>query len=894
MKVDPKLKAATTARVTAVMFAGMMILIGQSPAALAQYGPRAWSPPSTGTFFSLQLGGTNYVPSPFLPFDPIDVPVYPVLSNTNWFVYDDTDLDLSSGGSQTSSELTPPGDGDAWDPPAYVRTYGSNDLWIELLSVDTTNQQAHLLLHGTVPDDRYQLLATNQLSSDGAAWTLSEIISGTGSTNQTPFSPFNIETNSQMFFRAHHADPVVAIYQISDAIEPNPTTGEPARSGFIGIESYQALTTDLPVYYTMRGTAQSGVEYSNLAQVVTLSSGNLFTNIEIIPREDNLVEGVETVIVSIKQTNGYLIDPTGSSATVLIKDSPIVVSVYFQTNAIEPDGPPGVAAQIGAFKFFRNDDLSLYPEMTVYYAVTGTASNGVDYVLLTNSFVFPEYESIVPLEVTPLADSILEGTETVTVTLVPTNTYLVDPNQASQTVNILESSTTVSIAWIRDAIETNSTLHVGQTGIFRVSRTDSRGESPSLSVHYQVSGTASNGLDYATLSGTVTLASGAADTNVFVETLPDNLIEGDETVILTVVPNGDQYYVSQANSSATVTIRDSVYFLTVTNLPVPVGMDYHVPSNSLLVSLYGSGVPGVVVTNIFKQIYTNITTSGGARTNLIVANWSGVVGVTDEVKMATVKMPIGTVTNSAGFTNGDLFFASSTGIGWVAADGTRSNLDWCVLTNSTVTNVLLLRGGLCVDQTGTFSNKLIAVTSSGDTPSLKGVWSVDSNKNPYLLTQIFTAHLEGVTTLTNDVQRWGLWAGTIITGDEAHTDPISGVPDPLIYTISTNGAVGTYHTKNLITGGIFPEDFDVIPANQNLYITAYEKNIIMELPAQYFVEKVGDLLITQAGEGAPPGLFIVHWNSQGSNFVISSIPIPSSVGNHIEHVTFAPLPLPAH
>ena len=140
MKVDPKLRAATTARVAAIMSAGMMILIGQSPAALAQYGPRAWSPPSTGTFFSLQLGGTNYVPSPFLPFDPIDVPVYPVLSSTNWFVYDDTDLDLSSGGSQTSSELTPPGDGDAWDPPAYVRTYGSNDLWIELLSVDTTNQ----------------------------------------------------------------------------------------------------------------------------------------------------------------------------------------------------------------------------------------------------------------------------------------------------------------------------------------------------------------------------------------------------------------------------------------------------------------------------------------------------------------------------------------------------------------------------------------------------------------------------------------------------------------------------------------------------------------------------------------------------------------------------------
>jgi hypothetical protein len=62
----------------------------------AQYGPRCWTPPWFGNFFSLQMGGTNFVPTPFLPFNPIEVPVYPVFGRTNSYVYDDTLIDQLS------------------------------------------------------------------------------------------------------------------------------------------------------------------------------------------------------------------------------------------------------------------------------------------------------------------------------------------------------------------------------------------------------------------------------------------------------------------------------------------------------------------------------------------------------------------------------------------------------------------------------------------------------------------------------------------------------------------------------------------------------------------------------------------------------------------------------
>lgn len=875
------------------LFALFTCFIGAPPSALAQ------------TFFIQSQGG---VPLPFDPYDgaepivTIDAArqIYQVQDNTNdWnMLMTAQELDAMSASSSMSANSLDPGDtnniGGGGSYTNYFQpsiVFGSNDLWIEITNVDIINEQASLILHGTVPDEHYQLLSSNVLSGNGQAWTLGEYIIGAANTNLTAFSTFNIDTNSQMFFRAHHANPVIAISAGPNAVEPNAAAGDPGQIGHFQFQSYYTLSNDLPVYYQISGTAMNGVDYSNITGVVTVPANTSLTNIDIVPLADGLVEGVETVILTIQQTNDYLIDPFASSATILIEDSSTVVGVYqYQANAIEPNGPSGVAAQIGTFQFNRYDDRSLYPQMTIYYVVSGTASNGVDYVTLTNSLVFSNGVSTVLLDVIPLADSILEGVETATVTLVPTNSYVVDTNNFTQTINIVDSSTTVSIFFNQDAIETNAAAGVGQIGIFNLSRSDTRGEFPPLTVNYSISGTASNGVDYVTLSGSVTFATGAGDTNIFVKTLPDNLIEGDETVTLTLIPNGSAYYISQDNSNATLTIHDTVYFSTVTNLSSPIAVDYYTPSNSLIVSYnYDSGTP------TFARIYTNITIVGGVPvTNVVVTNWSGVGGVPDEVYLTIPRMPVSVLTNSAGFTNGDLFFGSGTGIGWLSADATRSNLDWCILTNSVETNQLHLRGGICTDQTGTFSNRLIAVTTDGDSLSQKGVWLVDSKAHPTLLAQILTEHLEGVTTLTNDVQKWGPWAGKIITGDEDHVDPDTLARDPLIYTISTNGIVATNHTKAMIPNGIFPEDFDVILANQNLYITAINNNSIMELPSSYFTNNIGDLLITDAGEVGPAGLYIVHWNSQGSNFVTTSIPIPDSVGGHIEGVTFAPIQLPGH
>lgn len=70
--------------------------------------------------------------------------------------------------------------------------------------------------------------------------------------------------------------------------------------------------------------------------------------------------------------------------------------------------------------------------LTVQYALSGSATAGADYAALSGSVTIPAGASTATVVVTPLDDSAVEGTETVTLTLQSSSTYVVGtPNSAS-------------------------------------------------------------------------------------------------------------------------------------------------------------------------------------------------------------------------------------------------------------------------------------------------------------------------------------------------------------------------------------------------------------------------------------------------------------------------------
>ena len=76
-----------------------------------------------------------------------------------------------------------------------------------------------------------------------------------------------------------------------------------------------------------------------------------------------------------------------------------------------------------------------------------------------------------------------------------------------------------------------------------------------MSVIYTVGGTATNGADYQSLSGTVNIATGQTSAMITVTPIDDTAVEGNETVVLTVNASGS--YTLGNPSSTTVTIADN-------------------------------------------------------------------------------------------------------------------------------------------------------------------------------------------------------------------------------------------------------------------------------------------------------------------------------------------------
>jgi hypothetical protein len=381
-------------------------------------------------------------------------------------------------------------------------------------------------------------------------------------------------------------------------------------------------------------------------------------------------------------------------------------------------------------------------------------------------------------------------------------------------------------------------------------------------------------VDYVAITNRVVIPAGNNTTNLYIQSFYTTNWSPDVTLIVTLIlTNG--YLIDPTLYSATNFIADNK-FQFVTYLSAPEGgIDYDPFLNNLIASgdfLFGSQYYG------FERLGTN--TAGG----LATTNWSGISGLSSGVE---IKLAVATQTAS-GFTNGQMFFSNNGDItnfvGEVSADGTASNMTFATLTND-----VGIRGGLYVDRSGSFGGDLVVVTGGIGRTEGGGVWRIKSTGVTTQLVDLTNTHLEGVITLTNDAAKWGPWAGKIITGAESSTDT-NGNYYPLIFAIDTNGVVQSFAL------GIGPEDFDLIPTNQDLYLVD-EGSVdgILKIPRALLAPYVGNLLVTQSGDGqdigvVPPALFVVRWNGATTNFVVTSFSRPNDYD--LEQVTFAPLNLP--
>jgi hypothetical protein len=358
----------------------------------------------------------------------------------------------------------------------------------------------------------------------------------------TPSSLYAVGTPASATLDLTSDDPITQMVTVAATRSTAKEAGlVPGKLTFTRTGTPAALAAPLTVRYTVGGTATAGSDYASLGTAITFPAGITTINRMVTPLQDALQEAPETIILTLTPGSLYHVGTPSSATVTLISDDVVTVTVA----ATRPfANEAGLAA--GKLTFTRTGSTAY--ALTVTYAVTGTATAGVDYVSLGTSVTFPVGVSTIAKLVTPIQDGRQESDETVIVTLRSSPSYTLGSPRSATVTLTSDDTVTVTVAATRPK--------AGEGNLFAGKLTFTRTGSTAypLTATYAVTGTATAGVDYVSLGTSVTFPVGASTITKLVTPLQDGLPEADESVVVTLTPNST--YTVGSPDSATVGITD--------------------------------------------------------------------------------------------------------------------------------------------------------------------------------------------------------------------------------------------------------------------------------------------------------------------------------------------------
>ena len=323
---------------------------------------------------------------------------------------------------------------------------------------------------------------------------------------------------------------------------------EGGDTGAFTITRTGATTSALTVNFTVSGTAASGADFVALGTSVSIPAGQSSAVVTVATVQDAAQETTETVLLTLAVDAAYnLGSPTAATVNVLDDDAPplpVVTVADTLSTAAEPN-------TLGQFTILRTGDTTA--ALTVNFTMSGSATGGTDYTSLGTSAVIPAGQSNVALAVAPTDDALVEGTETVTLSIGSSATYALGVITAAS-VNIMDNDTS-SLPVVTIVANDADAGEPSNGGAWTVTRTGSI--TAALAVSFTTTGTAARAVDY-TLTGpsgtTLSIPAGQASRTITLNVANDTLVEGTETAICTISANAA--YTLGSPSSATINITD--------------------------------------------------------------------------------------------------------------------------------------------------------------------------------------------------------------------------------------------------------------------------------------------------------------------------------------------------
>jgi hypothetical protein len=355
----------------------------------------------------------------------------------------------------------------------------------------------------------------------------------------------------------HGAELPVVTIRASDpvATEPNPLSMSPVLdTATFTVRRTGLLQLPLLVRYYIGGTASNNVDYLGLTGQVLFAAGEDSKPIIVRPLGDNLVEGTVSVILTLDQPRCLGAEPPPEGCYKV--GDPGRATAYIRDNDVAPTLPPRVVitsprpgqvfdapAQIPILAVAMDPDgwvptveffegTNKIGEMTINYFVEPPPGQSAPFSLVWSNVPTGRYvltaratdnrgaTSVSP----PVAITVEEPPMIPVVTLVAADGFGREgtPPNTGRFV-------------VRRSGETNVPIHV----------------------HYAISGTAENGVDYERIDSFVTIPAGRRTARIVITPMDDRRPEVIETVILRLLPAA-LYNVGRPDAAAAIIVDNDV------------------------------------------------------------------------------------------------------------------------------------------------------------------------------------------------------------------------------------------------------------------------------------------------------------------------------------------------
>jgi len=307
------------------------------------------------------------------------------------------------------------------------------------------------------------------------------------------------------------------------------------------------------------GTAVAPADYANTAIPVNFAAGETTKTIVVPIVDDTLVEGNETVNLSLTNPTGTSRVSLGTQSTATLNivdnDTPVPVgTLQFSapTFSVNEDGTP-----VAAVTVTRTGSSTAAASATVNLT-NGTAVAPGDYNNTALPVTFAAGETTKTIVVPIVDDTVVEPNETVNLSLTnPTGATI--GTQSTATLNIVDNDTPVPTSTLQFSAPTFRIREDGTAvAAVTVNRTGDRTAAVSATVNL-ADGTAVAPDDYGNSPLLVSFAAGDnTPKTIEIPVVDDTLVERNETVNLSLAnPTGGARIGAQSTATMTIVDNDS-------------------------------------------------------------------------------------------------------------------------------------------------------------------------------------------------------------------------------------------------------------------------------------------------------------------------------------------------